>query len=391
MKWKNTMHKPSLKGALDGITVLDMSRLLPGPYCSMILADHGARVIMIEDRRYEPESGFPKLTLRNKEHMALNLKSDEGRAVFFKMVEKADVVLEGFRPGVVEKLGVDYKSVRAVNPGIVYCSITGFGQTGPLKDRPGHDVNYMAESGLLSLIGDENRPPAIPGFQVADIAGGGLNGAVGILLALQARTKTGQGQYIDISMTDGCAALLTLALDFRQMSGQPLVRSQSVLSHRYAFYNTYETADHRYLSLGCLEPRFWTRLCQCLEREEWMTLQFDETRRLEIIDSMRSLIKDRPLSHWVETFDGQDICWGAVNSLDDIMESPLFKEREMVADYTADNGKTEKTLGIPVKLSDTPGSLRTPPTSFGKDTESILREFGYSDREIVYLKEKKII
>ncbi len=385
------MNQKSRCGALSGIVVLDLSRLLPGPYCSMILADHGARVIMIEDRRFESESGFPKLTMRNKEHMCLNLKSDEGRAVFYKMVEKADVIIEGFRPGVVMKLGVDYESVKAVNPGIIYCSITGFGQTGPLKDRPGHDVNYLAESGLLSLIGDADSPPTIPGFQVADLAGGGMNGVIGILLALYAREKTGMGQYIDISMTDGCAALLTLALDFRQMTGQPLVRSQSVLSHRYAFYNTYETSDQRYIALGCLEPRFWIRLCECLDRRDYIHHQFDEDKRCGMIDDLRLLFRQKTLEQWTQFFENKDVCWGAVNSIDDVLESRLFREREMVVDYTTEQGVKDKTLGIPVKLNETPGTLRTPPASFGKDTENILREFGYSDSDISDLNDKCIL
>ena len=385
------MNKQAGHGALKGITVLDLSRLLPGPYCSMILADHGARVIMIEDRRFEPESSFPTLTLRNKEHMCLNLKTEEGRDVFFKLAASADVIMEGFRPGVVKKLGVDYESIKAINPGIIYCSITGYGQTGPLKDRPGHDVNYMAESGLLSLIGHTDSPPSIPGFQVADLAGGGMNGVIGILLALHARSASGQGQHIDISMTDGCAALLTLALDFRVLSGQPLVRSQSILSHRYAFYNTYETADHQYIALGCLEPRFWKKLCECLDRQDWIGLQFDETQREQIICALRKIFMEKSLPQWEKTFEGRDICWGTVSSLDDVLDKPLFKEREMVVDYVSDKGRTCKTLGIPVKLSSTPGAIRTAPVSFGKDTESILSELGYSDSHVEGLRKKQII
>lgn len=384
------MTTPS-KGTLSGITVLDLSRLLPGPFCSMILADHGARVIMIEDRRFEPESGFPRLTLRNKEHMVLDLKSPEGRSIFLNMVKKADVILEGFRPGVVHKLGVDYDRVKAVNPGIIYCSITGYGQTGPLKDRPGHDVNYIAESGLLSLIGDPDRPPSIPGFQIADLAGGGMNAVIGILLALHSRNSTGKGQYIDISMTDGSASLLTLAADYSQMNGQPMIRSRSILSHQYAFYNTYETADHRYLSLGCLEPRFWINLCRCLGREEWAGLQFDETRRVKLIDALRGIIKEKNLEEWSAVFENQDICWAAVNSIDDVFESPLFQERGMVLDSSTSDGKPIRTFGIPVKLSGEPGALRTPPTSFGRDTEPILLEFGYSEQDIVSFREKRII
>ena len=192
------MFKP---GALSGITVIDLSRLLPGPYCSMILADHGARVIAVENKRFMADGLFFNTINRNKEHMSLNLKSDAGQQIFSKLIEKADVLMEGFRPGVVDRLGVDYESVRKVNPKIIYCSITGYGQDGPFRDRVGHDVNYLSFSGVLNLIGEPDRPPSIPGIQIADVAAGGMNAAIGILLALFAREKTGRGQYIDISMT----------------------------------------------------------------------------------------------------------------------------------------------------------------------------------------------
>ena len=208
------MLKP---GALDGITVIDLSRLLPGPYCSMILADHGARVIAVENKRFMADGLFFNTINRNKEHMTLNLKTDAGQQIFFKLIEKADVLLEGFRPGVVGRLGVDYESVRKVNPNIIYCSITGYGQDGPFRDRVGHDVNYLSFSGVLNLIGEPDRPPSIPGIQIADVAAGGMNAAIGILLALFAREKAGRGQYIDISMTDGMVGFLPLALYFQQL------------------------------------------------------------------------------------------------------------------------------------------------------------------------------
>lgn len=370
------------KGALTGLKVLDLSRLLPGPYCSMILADHGARVISIEDRRFEAESSILEVVRRNKEHITLNLKSDEGKAIFFNMVRDADIVLEGFRPGVVKKLGVDYESVKKVNPGIIYCSITGYGQTGPNRDTPGHDVNYLGNSGLLDLMGKKGQPPSIPGFQIADIAGGGMNAVIGILLALQARTHTKKGQYIDISMTDGCLPLLSLALDFRQILGQPLERSDSVLSHRYAFYNTYETKDKNYISIGCLEFRFWINLCKILNTPDFISLQYDENCREKIINTLRNIFKSKTLAQWNTAFEGQDICWGPVQSLDEVMESPLFNEREMILDYDTEQGLKKKTFGVPIKLSTTPGSMRTPPVSFGQSTVSVLKEHGYSDKEI---------
>ena len=252
-------------GALDGITVVDLSRLLPGPYCSMILADHGARVIAVEDKRFLADGLFFNLINRNKEHMSLNLKTEKGREIFYRLIAKADVLLEGFRPGVVDRLGVDYESVRQANPKIIYCSITGYGQNGPFRDRVGHDVNYLSYAGVLDLIGEKDHPPSIPGVQIADIAGGGMNAAIGILLALFARQNTGQGQYIDISMTDGMVGFLPAALFFRQLTGQEPKRADGILSHRYACYNTYETADGRYLSIGAVENRFWKQLCDTLE------------------------------------------------------------------------------------------------------------------------------
>ena len=220
------MPKP---GALTGVNVLDLSRLLPGPYCSMILADHGARVIAVEDKRFLADGLFFNLINRNKEHMSLNLKTEKGKEIFFRLIQNTDVLLEGFRPGVVDRLGVGYETVREVNPKIIYCSITGYGQDGPFRDRVGHDANYLSYAGVLDLIGEKDRPPSIPGVQIADIAGGGMNAAIGILLALFAREKTGKGQYIDISMTDGMVGLLPAALFFRQLTGQEPARADGFL------------------------------------------------------------------------------------------------------------------------------------------------------------------
>jgi crotonobetainyl-CoA:carnitine CoA-transferase CaiB-like acyl-CoA transferase len=210
-----------IPGALKGVTVLDLSRLLPGPFCSMILADHGARVIAIEDKKqYAADGLFVPTVQRNKQHMTLDLKTPEGQEIFFRLAAIADVIIEGFRPGVVERLGVDYERVRRVKPDIVYCSITGYGQNGPYAQRVGHDVNYLGYAGVLDLMGAPDRPPSIPGIQIADIAAGGMNGAIGILLALFARQRTGEGQRIDISMSDGMLAMLPVAQFWQAFSGQ---------------------------------------------------------------------------------------------------------------------------------------------------------------------------
>jgi crotonobetainyl-CoA:carnitine CoA-transferase CaiB-like acyl-CoA transferase len=379
------------RGALCGLLVLDLSRLLPGPYCTMILADHGARVIAIEDRRFRNEEIFPATVNRNKEHMTLNLKTVEGREIFYRLAAAADVVVEGFRPGVVQRLSVDYEIVRKINPRIVYCAVTGYGQTGPLRDRAGHDVNYLAHAGVLDLIGEADRPPAIPGVQIADMAGGGLNAAVGILLALLARGKSGRGQYIDISMTDGAASLLSLQLHFQQVDGRSPRRSDSRFSHRYACYSTYETRDGRYIAIGAVENRFWQKLCDHLGVPQYSALQYDEERRKEILAFMRSTIRKKTLSQWEEELADIDACWAPVRTLDDVLQAPLFRERDMVVDFEGEAGDTIPLLGTPIKLSDTPGSIRTASPAFGGNTNAILSEFGYSTEEIKVFEEKGVV
>jgi crotonobetainyl-CoA:carnitine CoA-transferase CaiB-like acyl-CoA transferase len=378
------------KGALTGITVLDISRLLPGPYGSMILADHGARVISIEDKRFIAE-GFITTVNRNKEHISLDLKTPEGKEIFFRLVKTADVVMEGFRPGVVQRLGVDYETVCKVNPGIIYCSITGYGQTGTYVNRVGHDVNYLSAAGILDLIGAPDSPPAIPGVQLADIAGGGMNAVIGILLALIARSQTGKGQYIDISMTDGLLGFLSIPLFFHQLTRQIPTRSDAVLSHRYACYNTYETADGRSLSIGAVEHRFWKKLCEHLELTEFIDLQYDDSRRLEIIDILRSVFRQKTLDRWDSELGDMDICWGRVQNLEEVLKAPLFREREMVVDLEGKNGKTTPVIGIPIKLSRTPGKVRTPAVGFGESTVHILREIGYPEDDIATFQKKGIV
>ena len=382
------MFKP---GALDGITVIDLSRLLPGPYCSMILADHGARVIAIESRQFIADGLFFNTINRNKEHMTLNLKTKEGKKIFFRLVEKADVVLEGFRPGVIDRLGVDYKRVRRVNSKIIYCSITGYGQNGPFRDRVGHDVNYLSFAGVLNLMGEPDRPPSIPGIQIADIAAGGMNAAIGILLALFAREKTGKGQYIDISMTDGMVAFLPIALYFQQLTGDDPRRADAMLSHRYACYNTYETADGRFLSIGAVENRFWKRLCDHLGVAEYATLQYDDSRREEILNFVRSTFKSKTLDEWDAELAHLEICWGKVQTFSEVLDDPLFREREMILELHGKTGEKQSAIGVPVKLSETPGSVRSEAVDFGKSTASILKELGYSEKDIRRFTEAEVI
>jgi len=370
------------KGALTGIKVIDLSRLLPGPYCSMILADHGARVIAIEDKRFLSDGLFLNNVNRNKEHICLDLKSEAGKKIFFQLVADADVVLEGFRPGVVEKLGVDYDTVAAQNPGIVYCSITGYGQSGALRDSSGHDVNYLAKCGVLDQIGHPDQPPCIPGVQFADIAGGGMNAAIGILMALVARGKSGRGQYIDISMTDSMFAFMPTALFMYEMAGIWPDRGNGFLAHHYAFYNTYRTKDGRDIAIGALEHRFWKNLCEHLGLAEYVSLQYDENRRQEIIDRLRAIFAEKTLDEWKIDLAGVDCCWAPVQTFAEALEDPFFVERGMVVETGDPDPQKARTMGVPIKLSGTPGGVHTPPDAFGGSTAAILRELGYDEETI---------
>ena len=374
-------------GTLSGITVIDLSRLLPGPYGTMLLADHGARVIAVEDPRYKDRGEYVFPVYRNKSHMTLDLKSKAGREIFFRLVQNADVVVEGFRPGVVQRLGVDYASVRRVNPQIVYCSITGYGQAGAMKDAAGHDVNYLSRSGLLDLMGEKDRPPAIPGIQIADLVGGGMNGALGILMALFHRERTGRGQHIDISMTDGMLGLLPTVQFFEALFGMEQTRGDTFLAHRYACYNTYATADGRYLAVGAVENRFWQNLCDHVGRPEYGPLQYDESHREEIIACMRALFLQKSLAEWERALEGLDVCVTPVRTVVEAMQDPLFATREMVLETDAG----EIALGVPLKLGSTPGRVRSAPPDFGADTDRILEELGYSKTQIETLREEGVV
>ncbi len=371
---------------MSGITVLDLSRLLPGPYCSMILADHGARVIAVEDGRYATDDFFVHSVYRNKEHVCLNLKTQAGKAIFDHLATRAQVILEGFRPGVAQRLGVDYDSICKSNPQVVYCSLTGYGQSGSASDQAGHDVNYLAASGVLELMGEAGCAPSIPGVQIADLVGG-LNAALGIIMALYEKQRTGRGQYVDVAMADSCLALMPMVLYLEEKAHCKLKRGEHLLAHRYACYNVYETADGGYLALGALEHKFWKRLCQHLGLEEYIHLQYDEGRRLEIIQTLRRIFLQKTSQEWEQEFAGIDVCLTPVRNLEQALTAREFRERGMVHNFVGPQG-TERELGIPVKLNLTPGTVRSTAPGFGQDTQAVLRELGYDETEIGRLHEQ---
>lgn len=380
-----------MKGALSDCLVLDLSRLLPGPYCSMVLADHGARVIAIEDRRFEKGS-LPVLKgiNRNKAHMTLNLKSEKGRGIFLDLARRADVILEGFRPGVTGRLGVDYPSIKPINPRIVYCSLTGYGQTGPYRDRAGHDINFAGRGGALSLIGPADGPPVIPGVQLGDLSGA-LYAAVGILMALHERERTGEGQYIDVAMTDSVLSLLPYAAGMYWMTGRPPKRGDSDWSHRYAYYNIYRTRDGKHLAMAPLEPQFWQAVCQWFQRPDFIPVQHDPARQPELIRFFREAFLEKDLAEWMAIFDEMDVCITEIPDVDDVLRGENAREREMVVHLTGEDGVPAPFLGTPVKMGRTPGGVRTPPPAFGRDTAEILQELGYSDADIADLETEGVI
>jgi crotonobetainyl-CoA:carnitine CoA-transferase CaiB-like acyl-CoA transferase len=384
--------------ALQGIRILDLSRMLPGPYCSMMLADLGAEVIKIEEptigdptRRSPPmidgrSAPFAQVN-RNKKSVAIDLKQTQGRDIFMKLAAQADCVLEQFRPGVVDRLGINYAAVAQVNPRIVYCSLTGFGQDGPHGERSGHDLNYLALSGVLGLTTDEGGKPVIPGVQVADLAGGMVTGFA-ILAALLARERTGRGQYIDVSMFDVMLSMLPIPAS-NQLAGNTIpVGGKYVLSGAYPFYNVYETRDGKFMTLGALEPKFWANFCMKVERQDLIARQFDSgEQRAELFEEARSIFKSRTQSEWVEVMRDADCCCEPVLSMSEAFEHAQTRAREMVR---RSKSLTDQ-LGFSYKLSDTPPRETSPAPELGQHTAEILESVGVSKEEQNRLSESGVI
>lgn len=368
-----------MRAALDGIRILDLSRMLPGPYCSMVLGDLGAEVIKVEEpsigdpTRLNPDGVFHQIN-RNKKSIALDLKRPEGRDIFLRLVATSDVVLEQFRPGVVDRLGIGYDAASGANPRIIYCSLTGYGQQGHYRERAGHDINYIALAGILGLTADERGKPVIPGTQIADLVGG-IMAALAILAALLAREKSGRGQYIDVSMLDCARSLLPIPAA-RHLSGKKLNLGEKYgLSGAYPFYNIYETADGRFMSLGALEPKFWENFCRRIGRQDLIERQFDEgQRRQELFEELRRIFKSRTLSQWIELMRDADACCEPVLSLEEALQGELAQGAIREIDGT-------KLLGFAFKLSQTPMSIRGPAPELGEHTDQLLAELGFSEAD----------
>ena len=388
---------------LEGIRVLDLSRLLPGPFCSLLLADFGAEVIKVEDlgmgdyARWSPpyhegaqESAKGALFLglnRNKTSIRLNLKEERGREVFLRLVQDADVVLESFRPGVLDRLGVGYEAIKAANPRVVHCAITGYGLDGPLRDRSGHDMNYLGLVGLLGLSGEADGPPVQSAGQIADVGGGALMAAFGILAALRERDRSGEGQVVDVSMADGALSWLAMTAANYLADGAVPQRGQIPLGGSLVCYRPYACADG-HVTLGALEPKFFVNFCRGVGREDLIAHQFegpgsDAHRELE------QLFAARTRAEW-EAFAGEhDCCLEPVLDLGEVLDSELVRAREMVVEIDQPGAQQPvRQLGVPVKLSRTPGDpRRLPGPGLGEHTEAVLREAGYDEAQIAELTE----
>lgn len=378
--------------ALAGIRILDLSRLLPGPYCTMMLADLGAEVIKIEEpkigdptRHTPPKLGSQGAAFRqvnrNKRSIAIDLKNPQGRDIFLRLCESADVVMEQFRPGVVERLGVGYQTVAEINPRIVYCSLTGFGQDGPHRDRSGHDLNYLALSGVLGITTDDNGKPAMSGIQVADLAGGMVAGFA-ILAALLAREKSGRGQYVDVSMFDVMISMLPIAAS-QQFAGRNFqVGDRFVLSGAYPFYNVYETSDGQWMTLGALEPKFWANFCTAVGRTDLIASQFvDGEARTALFAEVKQIFKSHTREQWIELMRHADCCCEPVLSLGEAFEHEQAKARQMVLEVQSAAHGMMKQLGFAYKLSDTPPAILSDSPDLGEDASALLAEIGYSEDE----------
>jgi len=372
--------------ALAGLRLLDLSRQLPGPYCSTLLADLGMDVLVLTAPNDPFGTGIPFLA-RNKRSMTLDLKAPAGRDVFLALADRADVVLEGFRPGVTARLGIDHETLRARNPRLVYCAISGYGQDGPYRDNVGHDVNYLGYAGVLHYIGEAGRPPVIPGVQIADIGAGGLMAAVGILAALIGRATTGRGQLVDIAMLDGAVSWNVYHLLLYQLTGRLPERGGEQLTGHHACYAVYETRDGRHVTVGAYEPHFWATLCRHFGREDFIADQWAEgERREEMLAFLRDRFRERTLAEWMRELGEADVCFGPVNTLDDVAVDPQVRHRGMLVELEG-----HRMPGIPIKLSDTPGSLRTPPPRLGQHTDEVLRELGYDDAAIGRLRADGVV
>jgi alpha-methylacyl-CoA racemase len=384
---------------LGGLRVLDLTRLLPGGFCTLLFADLGADVVKVEDTGmgdyirwappyYEGAEDSAKSALylalnRGKRSIRLNLKDERGRDALLRLVRDYDVLVEGNRPGVMDRLGLGYERLAQENPALVYCAITGYGQDGPYRDRSGHDMNYLGLIGLLGLTGEQGGPPVQSAGQIADLGGGGLMAAFGILAALRERDQTGKGQIVDVSMADGALSWLAMVAGRYFAEAVAPRRGDLELAGRLICYRPYECSDG-WVTLGALEPKFWQAWCRGVGREDLIEKQFEAPGSAAHAEVER-IFRERSRDEWQQFASQHDCCLEPVLGLDEALDSELVRARDMVVELDQPGTDGVKQLGMPVKFSRTPGGPQGPGPVLGADTEDVLRDAGFSGDEIAEL------
>ncbi len=381
-----------MSGPLEGVRVLDLTRLLPGNYCTLLLVDLGADVVKIEEpgrgdyiRWVVPlvdgEGAAHRALNRGKRSVTLNLKEAEGVSILKRLAGNADVVVESFRPGVMERLGVGYEALAEANPRLVYCALTGYGQDGPYRDRAGHDINYTGYAGVLHATGDAQGPPILPSVQVGDF-GGAMAAAVGILAALREATATGRGRLVDVSMFDVVTSWGAVLSSWFLATGAVPERGRMPLSGGLACYRVYPAGDHKFLTVGALEPQFWRALCERLGVPELIELHLDPSRQEEIATRLTEAFSSRSRDEWVEELADLDTCVGPVNDISEALTDPHAIHRELVAMV----GGSRVGPGPAIKVSGhEAGTLRSAP-GLGQHTDEVLEDLGLGPEEVLALR-----
>jgi alpha-methylacyl-CoA racemase len=383
-----------MSGPLKGLKILDFTTLLPGPYATMILADLGADVLRVASGSRPDLSNFVPPSIpgtniscltatlgRGKRSMTLNLKDPRAGSVVRNLIESRDILIEQFRPGVMAKFGLDYATLKAVNPSLIYCSLTGYGQTGPLKDRAGHDINYLARSGIVSYSGRKTSGPCLTGIQIADVASGSNNTVIGILAALIHRQVTGEGQHIDVSMTDGVIAFNAVAGAAFLVDKTEVRREEGALNGG-SLYDYYETKDRQYLSFGGIEPRFFATFCEVIGRPDLIAGGIMPPDLPRIKEEVRTILKTRTRDEWMALFNAVDACVEPVLSLGEALSDPQCEARGLVVEVELPGCGVVRQIGHPIRYSATPPEYRPAGAPSGTHTREVFRELGYTEREI---------